>query len=442
MRILSLIIILINIPFLLSSQSIDKIEAIIGSEMVLTSEIESQYLQYLSQGYTKSDEVRCKIIDDLLFQNLLVHHAKLDSNIIVNNEDVSNELSKRISYFEQQLGSIEKVELYFKKSIDLIRQELTNIVKNQLYSQKMQSSITNSTKVTPAEVKFYFSKLKFDEIPFVEEQIELKQIVIKPKISDKQKDLIREKLNNFRNRVYNGEDFKVLAALYSDDPGTSNNGGELGFMNRGQLVSEFERAAFKLKDNEISEVIETKYGFHIIQMISRRGEEINVRHILLKPKVTSLSLKNAKDDISKIKLDLDSNLISFEDAIIKYSEDESKNNGGLLINPSTGSSKFTSEQLNPSVKYIVENMSINDISLPTLTNSENNEQSYRIVMLYAKTAAHQANIIDDYTNIQEFAINNKKQEAINNWISDNLSNTFVKLSDEFYSCEFYNKWIK
>ena len=213
-------------------------------------------------------------------------------------------------------------------------------------------------------------------------------------------------------------------------------------MNRGQLVAEFERAAFKLKDNEISEVIETKYGFHIIQMISRRGEEINVRHILLKPKVTSLSLKNAKDDISKIKLDLDSNLISFEDAIIKYSEDESKNNGGLLINPSTGSSKFTSEQLNPSVKYIVENMSINDISLPTLTNSENNEQSYRIVMLYTKTAAHQANIIDDYTNIQEFAINNKKQEAINNWISDNLSNTFVKLSDEFYSCEFYNKWIK
>jgi peptidyl-prolyl cis-trans isomerase SurA len=306
----------------------------------------------------------------------------------------------------------------------------------------MQSSITNSTKVTPAEVKFYFSKLKFDEIPFVEEQIELKQIVIKPKISDKQKDLIREKLNNFRNRVYNGEDFKVLAALYSDDPGTSNNGGELGFMNRGQLVAEFERAAFKLKDNEISEVVETKYGFHVIQMISRRGEEINVRHILLKPKVTSLSLKNAKDDISKIKLDLDSNLISFEDAIIKFSEDESKNNGGLLINPSTGSSKFTSEQLNPSVKYIVENMSINDISTPSLTNTENNEQSYRIIMLYAKTAAHQANIIDDYTNIQEFAMNNKKQDAINNWISDNLSNTFVKLSDEFYSCEFYNKWIK
>ena len=309
MRILILLIVLTNLPFSLISQSIDKIEAIVGSEMILTSEIESQYLQYLSQGYTKSDNVKCKIIDDLLFQNLLVHHGKLDSNIVVNNEDVINELSKRISYFEQQLGSIEKVELYFKKSIDLIKQELTNIVKNQLYSQKMQSSITNNIKVTPAEVKFYFSKLKFDEIPFVDEQIELKQIVIKPKISNEQKDLIREKLNKFRNRVYNGEDFKVLAALYSDDPGTSNNGGELGFMNRGQLVAEFERAAFKLNDKEISEVIETKYGFHIIQMISRRGEEINVRHILLKPKVTSLSLKNAKDDITKIRLDLDSNLL-------------------------------------------------------------------------------------------------------------------------------------
>ena len=442
MRILILLFILIKSSFLLNCQSIDKIEAIVGSEMILTSEIESQYLQFLSQGYTKSDDLRCKIIDDLLFQNLLVHHAKLDSNIVVNNDDVNNELSKRISYFEQQLGSIDKVEDYFKKSIDLIKQELSNIVKNQLYSQKMQSSITNNIKVTPAEVKFYFSKLKFDEIPFVDEQIELKQILLKPKISNKQKDLIRDKLSNFRKRVYNGEDFKVLAALYSDDPETANNGGELGFMNRGQLVTEFERAAFKLKDNEISEVIETKFGFHIIQMISRRGEEINVRHILLQPKVTSLSLKNAKDDITKIKQDLDSNIISFDDAILKYSDDESKNNGGLLINPATGSSKFTSDQLNPSIKFIVESMKINDVSMPTLTNSESNEQSYRIVKIHDKTPAHQANIIDDYTNIQEFAINNKRQEAINKWIANNLINTFIKLSNDFNSCEMYNKWMK
>ena len=306
----------------------------------------------------------------------------------------------------------------------------------------MQSSISNNIKVTPSEVKYYFSKLKFDEIPFVDEQIEIKQIVINPKISNQEKESIREKLDKFRKRVYDGEDFKVLAALYSDDPGTSNNGGDLGWMNRGELVPKFERAAFRLKDNEISEVIETEFGFHIIQMISRRGEQINVRHILLKPKISSLSLKNASDDINKIKSDLDRSIITFEDAIKKYSEDESKNNGGLLINPETGSSKFTFDQLNPSVKYIVKNMSVNDVSPPTLTKSNDNEQSYRIIMINSKVPAHQANVIDDYMNIQEFAIRNKKEERVDKWINDKLNNTFVRLSNNLTNCDCYNKWMK
>jgi len=442
MKIIKYLLLTLLTPIICFSQSIDKIEAVIGSEMVLTSEIESQYLQYLSQGFTKSEDIKCDILDDLLFQNLLVHHAKLDSNIEVSNEDISKEVNKRVSYFEKQLGSIDKVEEYFKKELDLIKQELSAIVKNQLFAQKMQSSISNNIKVTPSEVKYYFSKLNFDEIPFVDEQIEIKQIVINPKISNQEKESIREKLDKFRKRVYDGEDFKVLAALYSDDPGTSNNGGDLGWMNRGELVPKFERAAFRLKDNEISEVIETEFGFHIIQMISRRGEQINVRHILLKPKISSLSLKNASDDINKIKSDLDSSIITFEDAIKKYSEDESKNNGGLLINPETGSSKFTFDQLNPSVKYIVKNMSVNDVSPPTLTKSNDNEQSYRIIMINSKVPAHQANVIDDYMNIQEFAIRNKKEERVDKWINDKLNNTFVRLSNNLTNCDCYNKWTK
>ena len=397
MKYLYILIVILFTQNFLFSQSIDKIEAIIGSEILLTSDIENQYNQFLSQGMIKTEDIKCDIVNDLLFQNLLVHHAKIDSTIDVSNDDVDLEVNKRISYFEDQLGSLKMVEDYFKRSIESIKEELSYVVKDQFLSQKMQSSIINNIKITPNEVKEYIFNLNDDDIPLLPLQLELSQLVILPEISQNEKQDIRDKLNIFRKRVYDGEDFKVLATLYSDDVVSANNGGNLGFMSRGELVPEFERAAFKLNDNEISEVVESKFGFHIIQMIERRGEQINVRHILIKPKFSSLSLKKAKDNISAIKLDIDSNVISFEDAVIKYSEDNSKNNGGLIINPSTGSSQFTLDQLDPSIRYLVENMKIGDMTLPSLTKSNDGSQAaYSIIRLNNKIDEHKANIANDF----------------------------------------------
>ena len=428
---------------LLFSQTIDKIEAIIGSEILLTSDIENQYNQILSQGVIQTNNIRCDILDELLYQNLLIHHAKIDSTIEINEDEVNQEVNKRITFFESQLGSLNKVEEYFKRSIDNMKEELSIVVTDQLYTQKKQNIIINNVKITPNEVKDYLNSLENDDIPLIPIQIELSQLVILPKLSSEKKKSIKEKLDGFRSRIYSGEDFKVLATLYSDDVVSANNGGELGFMSRGELLPEFERAAFRLKDNEISEVVETKFGFHLIQMIERRGEQINARHILIKPKFNSSSIKIASDKISVIKNEIDSGLISFDDAVVKYSEDNSKNNGGLIINPSTGSTDFTYNELDPSIKYIVQNMNVGEITSPSLTKSDDGSQAaYRLIRLNNLIKEHKANVTNDFDVIKGYALSDKKQKYIDKWIIDNINDTYIQINENFSSCSCYNKWIK
>ena len=440
-------IILLNIllftSILLHAQSIDKIQAIIGSEILLISDIENQYNQILSQGIIETEDMRCQIVDELLLQNFLIHHAKIDSTIEIVSDDIDAEINNRISYFENQLGSLEKVEAYFTRSIESMEDELRIIVKDQFYTQKKQSKIISDVKITPNEVKDFYRTLNSEEIPVVPTKLQMSQIVIEPELSEDKKNSIKEKLNSFRKRIYNGEDFKVLATLYSDDVVSANNGGELGFMQRGDLVPEFERAAFKLKKDEISEVVESKFGYHIIQMIERRGEQINVRHILIKPKFSSLSLQNARENINSIKSDLDSSLISFKDALQKYSDDESKNNGGLIINPKNGTTFFTFEELDPSIRYIVERMNIGDVSDPSLSKSQDGTQAaYRLIKLNNKIEEHKANIVDDFDLLKEYALSNKKQSVLEKWVSDNLANTYINISNDLSECACYKKWIK
>ncbi|MFL2573190.1 MAG: peptidylprolyl isomerase [Flavobacteriales bacterium] len=440
-------IILLNILLFISilshAQSIDKIQAIIGSEILLISDIENQYNQILSQGVIETEDMRCQIVDELLLQNFLIHHAKIDSTIEIVSDDIDAEINNRISYFENQLGSLEKVESYFNRTIESMEDELRIIVKDQFYTQKKQTKIISDVKITPNEVKDFYRTLNSEEIPIVPTKLQMSQIVIEPELSEDKKNSIKEKLNSFRKRIYNGEDFKVLATLYSDDVVSANNGGELGFMQRGDLVPEFERAAFKLKKDEISEVVESKFGYHIIQMIERRGEQINVRHILIKPKFSSLSLQNARENINSIKSDLDSSLISFKDALQKYSDDESKNNGGLIINPKNGTTFFTFEELDPSIRYIVERMNIGDISDPSLSKSQDGTQAtYRLVKLNNKIEEHKANIVDDFDLLKEYALSNKKQSVLEKWVSDNLANTYINISNDLSECACYKKWIK
>jgi peptidyl-prolyl cis-trans isomerase SurA len=324
-----------------------------------------------------------------------------------------------------------------------MKEELSVVVSDQLYTQKKQNIIINNVKITPNEVKDYLSSLENDDVPLIPTQLELSQLVILPKLSSEKKKSIKDKLDGFRKRIYSGEDFKVLATLYSDDVVSANNGGELGFMSRGELLPEFERAAFKLKDNEISEVVETKFGFHLIQMIERRGEQINARHILIKPKFSSSSIKISSDEISLIKLEIDSGLISFDDAVVKYSEDNSKNNGGLIINPNSGSTDFTYDDLDPSIKYIVQNMNIGEVTSPSLTKSNDGSQAaYRLIRLNNMVEEHKANVTNDFDVLKEYALLDKKQKYIDKWIIDNINNTYIQINENFSSCNCYNKWIK
>ena len=427
--------------FSLSAQSIDKIEAVLGDEIILTSEIESQYLQYLSQGHTKSTEIRCQIVEDLLFQKLLVNQAKLDS-LVVSDDEVEDRVSQRLSSFESQLGSIQKVEDYFGKSIAKIKLELGKVIKDQFMAQKMQTKLTSSLKVTPAEVKESYALLSDDEIPTMPTQVEVAQIVIKPEITDEQKDKIREKLNNFRDRVYKGEDFKMLATLYSDDPGSAIKGGELGFVNRGDLVPEFERAAFRLKEGEISKVVESQFGYHIVQLIERRGEQINVRHILIKNKVTATALYAAKLKMDSIAKEINEEIITFDQAVSKYSDDENKSNGGLLLNPNTMSTSHTLEDMAPALRLVVEKLKETQVSSPAVIQMQDENKAYRILRLNKRTEQHKANLVDDFAKIKEYSINAKKQVTLEKWTSKTIARTYIKLSDELTKCELSNKWSK
>ena len=427
--------------FSLSAQSIDKIEAVIGNEIILTSEIESQYLQYLSQGNIKSNKIRCQIVEDLLFQKLLINQAKLDS-LVVSDEEVETEVSKRISYFESQLGSIQKVEDYFGKLKANIMLELSKVIRDQFIAQKMQTKLTSLLKVTPAEVQESYALLADVEIPTMPTQVEVAQIVIKPEITDDQKDKIREKLNNFRDRVYKGEDFKMLATLYSDDPGSAVKGGELGFVNRGDLVPEFERAAFRLKEGEISNVVESQFGYHIVQLIERRGEQINVRHILIKTKVTATALHAAKLKIDSIAKEIKEKTITFDQAVSNYSDDENKTNGGLLLNPNTMSISHTLEDMAPALRLLVEELKENEVSSPAVIQMQDENKAYRILRLNKRTEQHKANLVDDFEKIKEYSINAKKQVTLEKWTNKTIARTYIKLSDELTTCELAKKWSK
>ena len=433
-----LIIIIATCSMIINAQEIDKIIAIIGDEIVLRSEVENQYLQYISQGVTSNEELRCEILEDLMTQKLLIFSCKQDS-ISVTKEEIEQEVETRVNYYVDQIGSIEKVEQYFEKDIYQIKKVLSELVEDQFLIQRMQSSITKDVKITPFDVNKFYEKMDKSELPLIEDRYKLSQIIVKPKMSDDQINKLTDRLNAFRKRVLNGEDFKVLAALYSDDPGSANNGGEIGFVSRGTFVPEFEKVAFRLKKGEVSEIVKTNFGYHIIQLIERRGDQVNVRHILLKPKYSSTSLQNARLRIDSIYNKIKNNEISFSQAIKSYSDDDTKNNNGLLINPSNGSSTYTIAELGSSIKYLIEGLNEDDFTKPVKV--ESNEGSiYRILNVVEKISSHTANLDLDYDFFQTQALNFKKQEKLDEWIEKRIKNTYVELKEIDKNCKSSYKW--
>lgn len=421
---------------------LDGIIAVVGDKVVLKSELENQISSLKSQGIIIDNESKCQIIEELLYQKLLLHHAEIDS-VSVTDAQVDGEMNRRLNYFISQIGSEKKLEQYYKKPIQEIKDELRDIVREQLIGQMMQSNITSSVKVTPKEVKEFFNSLPEDSVPMINSEIEVAQIIINAKQGKDAREIAKDKLNSIRERIVKGEQFSTLAVLYSEDEGSAKKGGELGFMGRADLVPEFSVAAFKLKNSSIvSEIIESQFGFHIIQLIERRGQKVNCRHILIKVKDDETEIKKAKELADSVYNLINTDTLSFGQLALKYSsDDKTKKSDGVMVNQQTGTAVFEIDQIDPQIYYIVENMKAGEVSKPVPSESFDGKKGYRILKLLSKTEPHKAAFETDYAKIQEAALSTKHNEAINKWITTKLSSTYVKIEDEYKNCEFQNKWL-
>lgn len=416
---------------------VDRIIAVVGQNMVLESDIESQYLQAKMQGSIEgaSRTVKCQILENMLLQNVMLNQAELDS-VQVSDSEVEQSLDQRLHYFISQFGSQEKLEEYYGKTILEIKEEFRSLVKNNMLVDEVQKSITKNVFVTPSEVKDFYRKMPTDSVPLISAKVEMRQIVKIPPVSLEQKVLIKEKLRDLRRRVMEGENFATLAILYSEDPGSAAKGGEIGFFGRGELYPEYEAAAFKLKEGEVSEVIETKAGFHIIQLIERKGDYINTRHILLQAKPSPVDLENARTSLDSLLVKIRKGEITFEAAAEKYSDDPGKSGGGYIINPYNGTTWFEMDQLEPQVSFIINKLDVGQISSPSPTQTEDGKDAFRLVKLQARTEPHRANLTDDYSYLQELALQKKKQEKLVDWVNKNVGNTYIMVIDDYKSCPF------
>ncbi len=419
---------------------IDGVVAIVGKNSILLSEVEAQYMQIQMQGEVSSELVKCKILEELLLQNLLLSQAQFDS-LEVSTSEVEAEMERRLRYFISQIGSREALEQYYNKSILEIKDEFKDIIKDQMLVQKMQQQITADVKITPSEVKKYYNSLSEEEIPDIELEFKLAHLVIMPVVTEDMLEEIRMKMTGLRDRILKGDDFGTLAVLYSEDPGSAKKRGELGFFGRGEMFPEFEAAAFKLQTpGEVSPIIQTKAGFHILQLIERRGELVNVRHILLVVKPGTQSVIDARNRIDSIYTLISYGQMTFEEAVEKYSASAARKNDGLMVNPYTLDNTFAASQMDAALLFAVEKVVPGNISDVISYKDEDNRNGYRIIKVLQKSPPHKANLQDDYPYIQQLALENKKTEAMNEWIKEKKKQTYIKIFEPFSTCEFDYDW--
>lgn len=416
---------------------LDKIVSIVGSHIIKLSDIQNEYLQMKMESMPVDDNTKCSIFERIIEQKLLLDQADLDS-LQVQDAQIASELDRRIKILSEQIGSEQKLENFYGKTISEIKTEWRSLVQDQILANQMQGKIVNDIQVSPNDVRHYFNSLHKDSIPEVNPEYEMAQIVIKPPVQNKQKLEIKQKLEEFRQRIIAGESFSKLAILYSEDLASSKKGGELGFVSRNDLVPEFASVAFRIKEGEVSRVVETEYGYHIIQLIEKKGERVNVRHILMSPKITNENIIKCKLKIDSIYTKLKNDTTSFAQLAEQFSDDiNTRNNGGLYQNPYTGTSKFDPKQIDPIVFYAIKDLKPGMFTEPILTQDETGKQVYKIIKLVSKTDAHKATIVTDYQMIKSMALNNKKQKTLEKWIDSKISRTYVFIDNSFKYCKFH-----
>ena len=421
---------------------IDGVVGTVGDYIILDSDIDKGFLEITAQGGSTKDVTRCQILGKLLEDKLYAHQAVQDS-IIVSDAEVKGMMDERLSYMLEQIGSMDKLVKYYQKdSEEEFRTYFFEVLKEQKLTGEMQKKIVEKVEITPEEVREFFKKIPTADLPVFGAELEVAQIVIKPKVTDEDKKKVIDKLNGFRKECLEGSSFATKAVLYSEDPGSSKNGGYYKMTRKTPFVKEFKDVAFSLAEGEISEPFETIYGYHIIYVEKIKGQEIELRHILISPVVSQESLKEAKEKITLIRKKIQDKEITFAEAARTMSDEkETRANGGTLVNPKTQDTRFELTKMDPSIYSQVSNLKDNEISMPFLEDVQG-KKDYKIMIVTNRIDSHTADYAKDYIKIKDLALKEKQFKAIGKWFDTKIKDTYIKIVDEYKECPFTNNWVK
>lgn len=427
---------------------IDQVVWVVGDEAILKSDIENLRLTAQYEGRKFEGDPNCVIPEELAVQKLFLHQAEIDS-VTVSDDQVMQEVERRIAFYLDQIGSKEKMEEYFNKTTTQIREMLRDNIRDGQIVEEMKRKIVGDVKLTPAQVRNYFSKLPQDSIPFVPTQVEVEIITREPKVRPEEVERIKAQLRDFTERINKGESFAMFARMYSEDPGSARRGGEYGFTGRGELTPEFANVVFNLTDpQKISKVFKTEYGYHIAQLIEKRGDRIRYRHILIKPKLDEKDINEALGKLDSLALDIRKNKFTFEEAASWVSQDkDTRNNHGLLANQQTGTSRFEMQQLaglvSQELAKVVEGMQIGEVSKPFTMTNQKGQEVCAIVKLKNRIEGHKATISEDYQRLKSMVVSKLSDDKLDKWIREKQEKVYVRIDPEWQNCQFkYPGWTK
>lgn len=440
---ITLLVAFLIMPFLSNAQSegevVDKIIAKVDNYIILESDLSLAYKDFLSRGnMTRSPEARCEVLENLIINKLMLAKAEIDS-VTVSEAQVDAQVQNRMKMMVQQIGSEEKIEEYYGKSLEEFQVEIRGDVREQMIIGEMQRTITSDIEVTPRQVKNFFDNIPRDSLPFYSTQVQVGQIVKKPTMSKDAKDNIKARLNGLRDRILEGENFEDIARLYSQEPGAKQSGGNIGFFERGQLAPEYEATALRLKPGEISKPVETDFGFHIIELLARRGNEFNTRHILILPKFTQKDMDRTVNFLDSIRTLIINDSITFEAAAAEHSDDmNTSSSGGYFMESEAGGTKISVDELDPNVFFTIDTMEVGSITKPLIFRQQDRSEAVRILYYKDRIRPHRADIRIDYQKIKQAALNKKRSEKLAKWFEESKSDVFIVLDDHYKNCQILN----
>lgn len=424
-----------------ASLLIDRVIAVVGREAILHSDLVGRVDQATQGQGSKDPAVRCGELEDLLYEKLLVEQGRLDS-VVVEEAQINAELDRRIRYFSQQLGGDEKLEAFYGKSITEIKDDFRQQVSDQLLVQTMQQKVSGDVRVTPRDVQRFYERIPTDSIPFINAEVEYAEILRIPEPSEEEVRRVRRKIEEYREQVVNGaKDFCTVAILYSEDPGSARDCGELGLVPTGVMVPEFDAVALSLKENEVSQVFQTQYGWHFMQLEERRGEQYRARHVLMRPQVGSADIQRERDLLDSLRR-LIINGREMGELALEFSDDEeSRGTSGVVIEPNSNSARWDMSALDQQTFFVLDKLKEGEVSEPQLIVMPDGSKAYRLLKLNLRTAPHRANLKDDYRLMQQAAEGEQRAKAIDTWVKDRLQATYVRIAPEHATCAFLHEWV-